>query len=99
MSPRLFTPQAQRELRRAAVWIAEENPDAAEALLAAALRAARMLCAKPQLARMRPELAPDRYRFWPLRGFPYLLVCDADAIPPIIVRFVHQARDLPTALG
>ncbi len=44
------------------------------------------------------ELAPARYRFWSLRGFPYLLVYDAEADPPIILRFVHQSRDLPGVL-
>jgi hypothetical protein len=42
-------------------------------------------------------LVPARYRFRPLRGFPYLLVDDAEAEPPIILRFVHQSRDLPAA--
>jgi len=80
------------------VWIAEENPNAAEALLAAALAAPSRLQKRPKLGRVRPTLAPVRYRFWSLRGFPYLLVYDAEAVPPIIVRFVHQARDLPSVL-
>jgi len=42
-----------------------------------------------------PALAPERYRFWSLRGVPDLLVCDAEAEPPIILCFVHQSRDLP----
>jgi hypothetical protein len=41
---------------------------------------------------------PARYRFWPLRWFPYLLVYDADSAPPHVVRFIHTARDLPAAL-
>ena len=99
MTQRLFAPRAQRELRKAAVWIAEDNPRAAEALLDAALRAGAMIVAKPGLARTRPELAPSRFRFWSLRGFPYLLVLDAEHNPPVIARFVHQARDLPIVLG
>ncbi len=98
MSARLFAPRARRELRQAAVWIAEANPDTAEALLAAAVAAARMLQARPKLGRVRTDLAPERYRFWSLQGFPYLLVYDAEAEPPIVVRFVHTARDLPAAL-
>ena len=98
MTSRIFSPRAQRELREAAVWIAEDNPAAAEALLAAAIGAARRLQARPKLGRVRLELAPERYRFWSLRGFPYLLVYDAEADPPIILRFVHQSRDLPGVL-
>jgi hypothetical protein len=36
--------------------------------------------------------------FWSLRGFPYLLVYDAEAEPPVILRFVHQSPDLPVVL-
>ena len=99
MTSPIFAPRAQRELREATVWIAEDNPAAADALLAAAMTAARRIQARPKLGRIRLELAPERYRFWSLRGFPYLLVYDAEAEPPIILRFVHQSRDLPAALN
>ncbi len=99
MTRRPFAPRARRELRKAAAWIAEDNPDAAEALLEAALRAGEMIVAKPALAHIRPELAPPRFRFWSLRGYPYLLVVDAEHKPPVVARFVHQARDLPALLS
>ena len=76
----------------------EDNPAAADALLAAAMAAARRLQARPKLQRVRLELAPQRFRFWSLRGFPYLLVYDAEAEPPIILRLVHQSHDLPAVL-
>jgi toxin ParE1/3/4 len=94
----IFAPRAQRELRTAAMWIAEDNPAAADTLLAAAMAAARRLQTRPKLGRVRLELAPERYRFWSLRGFPYLLVYDAEVEPPIILRFVHQSRDLPAVI-
>jgi toxin ParE1/3/4 len=94
----VFAPRAQRELRAAVAWIADDNPAAADALLAAVMAAARRLQARPNLGRVRLELAPARYRFWSLRGFPYLLVYDAETKPPIILRFVHQSRDLPAVL-
>lgn len=98
MNVGLFTPRARRELRKAAEWIAEENPDAAEVLLSTALEAARRVTQKPDLARALPRLAPPRFRFWSLRGYPYLLVIDTAADPPVVARFVHQARDLPAIL-
>ncbi len=98
MTSPIFAPRAQRELREAAVWIAEDNPAAADALLTAAMAAARRLHARPKLGHRRLELAPAQYRFWSLRGFPYLLVYDAEAKPPIILRFVHQSCDLPVVL-
>ena len=98
MTRGLFTPRAAQELETAAAWIAEDHPNAAEALLEAALRATTRIAGKPQLARVRPALAPARIRFWSLRGFPYLLVLDVEHDPPVIARFVHQARDLPVVL-
>jgi toxin ParE1/3/4 len=93
-----LTPRAARELRVAAAWIAEDNPPAADAFLAAVSRAADLIGARPLAGRARPELGTDAYRFWSLRGYPYLLVYAADADPPIILRVLHQARDLPTIL-
>jgi toxin ParE1/3/4 len=98
VTSRIFAPRARRELREAAMWVAEDNAAAADALLAAAMVAARRLQARPKLGRVRLDLAPERYRFWSLRGFPYLLVYDAEADPPIILRFVHQSRDMPAVL-
>jgi toxin ParE1/3/4 len=98
VTSRIFAPRARRELREAAMWVAEDNAAAADALLAAAMVAARRLQARPKLGRVRLDLAPERYRFWSLRGFRYLPVYDAEADPPIILRFVHQSRDLPAVL-
>ncbi len=95
----IFTPQARRELEAAIDWIADDNPDAAEGLLRAALQAATMIAVKPMLARIRTDLAPSRYRFWSLRGYPYLLIFDTDMDPSVVARFVHQARDLPALLN
>jgi toxin ParE1/3/4 len=94
----LFAPRAERELRDTVLWIEKDNPAAADALLAAAIAAAHRLQARPRLGRVRLDLAPARYRFWSVRGFPYLLVYDAEAEPPIILRVVHQSRDLPAVL-
>ena len=99
MTEPLFSLRAQRELRAAAEWIAADNPQAARGLVRAAMRAAALLRRRPQLGARRLNWAPERYRFWPLRGFPYLIVYDVDAQPPHVVRFVHTARDLPAVLG
>lgn len=98
MTQGLFAPRALRELRAAAVHIAKENPSAAERLLLDAITAARRLVANPTLARTETRFAPPRFRFWSLRPFHYLLVVDTEPHPPVITRFVHQARDLPVLL-
>ena len=97
--PGRFSPRARRELREAVKWITEDSPAAAEALLRAAIHAADMITSRPGLAHLRLDLATDRFRFWPLRGFPYILVFDVDESPPVVARMVHQSRDLPTVLG
>jgi len=95
---RLLAPRAQRELRDAVEWIADDNPDAALALIAALTRTVSMLEAKPLLGRQRLALAPANFRFWLLRGFPYVLVYSVAHDPPLIVRVIHQSRDLAAAL-
>jgi len=47
----------------------------------------------------RRELADPPVRFWTLQRFPYLLIYDADASPPSILRIFHGSRDLPQLLG
>lgn len=92
------TPRASAEVADAAAWIAQDNPTAAIALVHGAEAAANRIVARPALARVRLTLAPSRYRFWLMRGFPYLLVLDTERSPPLVVRFIHQARDLPDVL-
>ena len=98
MSAPLFAPRARRELVAPAVSIAEDNPAVAELFISVVGESAERICARPNLARIEPKLAGDRFRFWSVRGFPYLLVIDTGSAPPRIVRIVHQARDLPMVL-
>lgn len=98
MSEARFAPRALKELRRAAAWIAADNPDAADGFLDAVDRAATMVGRRPALGRVRLDLAPARYRFWSLRGYPYILVFDVESDPPTVARVLHQARDLPALL-
>ncbi len=94
-----FSPRARRELREAAEWITEDSPAAAEALLRAAIQAADRIASSPGLTRLRLDLATERFRFWSLRGFAYILVFDFSRSPPIVARMVHQSRDLPAILS
>jgi toxin ParE1/3/4 len=98
VSVKFFTPRAARELERAAAQIAENNPDAAEGFLQAALTAAARVASRPGLGSIRAH-APLRYRFWPLTRYSHLLVYDATATPVLILRVVHMRRDLPELLS
>ncbi len=97
--PAILAPQAQKDLRAALRWIASDNPVAARGLRDTVDAAARLIGARPDIGRFRPELTSARYRFWSLTGFPYLLVYEASARPPRIARIVHTARDLPKVLA
>ena len=94
--PAQFTAQARREFVRALRDM--EHPAAAERLQRDVENAARRIGRHPALGRVEPALADTRYRFWSLSGFPYLLVYRPDPAP-LIVRFVHTARDLPSVLS
>jgi toxin ParE1/3/4 len=99
VTARLFAPRALVELVEATVWIAKDQPAAGERLLEAAIRSAEMLQTRPMLGRVRPGLAPERYRFWSLRGFPYVMIYVLDGDGVIILRVVHTARDLHVILA
>ena len=99
MTPAAFSRRALRELESAVRWIAGDNPAAAQAFHDAVVRAAERIGRHPEIGSLRPELTTSRrHRFVVLIGFPYLIVYAADRDPPLIVRVVHSARDLPRLL-
>ena len=76
-----------------------DNPVAAQGLLDTVLKAAERIGEYPQTGGRRADLtASTRYRFVMLTGYPYLIVYAADRNPPVIVRVLHGARDLPRLL-
>lgn len=98
MSPGVLSPAARRDLLAAVRWIAKDNPAAARALRDGIARAAEHIGAHLRIGTERPELAEAPYRFLTLTGFPYVVVYNAGRHPPLIVRILHGARDLPEAL-
>lgn len=98
MTAAVLSPQARRDVLEAARWIAADAPAAARALRDALAIAAHRLGAHPDCGVARPELAEPPVRFLILTGFPYVLVYDAATKPPLILRVLHGARDLPEIL-
>jgi len=94
----VLSPQARRDLLDAVRWIAKDNPAAARALRDAVAGAAARIGGHRLIGTLRPELADEPYRFLTLSGFPYVIVHDAERRPPLIVRILHGARDLPEVL-
>ncbi len=52
----------------------------------------------PDAGTPRPELLPGRFRFLTLTRYPYLLLYDSRPNPPVVIRVMHAARDLPATL-
>jgi len=94
----VLSPRARRDLLDAVHWIAGDNPAAARALRDAVADAAGRLGTHPESGAVRPEFADPPVRFLVLAGFPYVMVYDADRRPPLILRVLHGARDLPEVL-
>jgi plasmid stabilization system protein ParE len=96
--PAVLTPLAQRELQNALRDIAANNQAAARGLNDAVLEAAKLLGARPGIGRTG-RYVPQRYRFWSLTRYGFLLVYDATLDPVQIVRVVSMRRDLSRLLG
>jgi len=97
--PAVLTLQARAELREAIGWIGADNLAAARGLNDAVKIAATRIGANPSIGVRRPALAPERFRFWSIRRYGYILVYTDQTEPPRIVRIVHMARDLPVLLA
>jgi len=87
-----LTQSAQADLLEAWLFIAEENPLAADRVLDAIEREANTLLLQPLMGRARPELA-DGVRTWPT-STPYILFYLADDAGITVVRVLHRARDV-----
>jgi toxin ParE1/3/4 len=93
-----LAPTARRELNAIVRWIAKDHPTSARAFRDNVVRAAERIGTHPLIGALRPELTNAQYRFVVLTGFPYLIVYEPSREPPVIVRIIHSARDLPRVL-
>jgi toxin ParE1/3/4 len=98
MTAAVFSPQASRDLLDAVRWIHKDNPTAARGLRNAVVKAASRIGAHPEAGMIRPEFADEPVRFMTLTGYPYVVVYDSSLRPPLVLRILHGARDLPTVL-
>jgi toxin ParE1/3/4 len=98
MTAARLVPSARRDLLQATNWIAKDSPPAALALRESVARAAMTIGEHRHIGSLRPEIVGAPYRWMPLVGFPYVIVYNAERMPPRIVRILHAARDLPEVL-
>ncbi|MBU0501197.1 MAG: type II toxin-antitoxin system RelE/ParE family toxin [Gammaproteobacteria bacterium] len=86
-----YTHSAENDLLEAWLFIAEENPEAADRVLDAIAQEARNLLSQPKMGRQRPELA-EGLRSWPTKT-PYVLFYFVEVKGILIARALHHARD------
>ena len=98
MTRAVLTPAAERDILAIIEWVAAENPVAARGFRVALDRLAETIGEDPPIGALRPRLASPPIRFLPVRSYPYVVVYTPDREPPLIVRVLHGARDLPDAL-
>ena len=97
MSEARLSRAAVAELSDAARRIARDNPQAARGLRVAVAAALDRLGRYSQSGTARPELAAAPTRFWFLPRYPYVLVYDSEARPPLVLRVV-RGRPRPPPL-
>jgi plasmid stabilization system protein ParE len=96
--PANFARTAQAEIAKALDDYAQ-SPAAMRRFQDALAAAARLIGAHPAAGRHELQLADERYRFWSLHGFPYLLVYRPTSCPPLILRVVRTSYDLAPLLA
>jgi toxin ParE1/3/4 len=94
----VLSPAARRDLLEAVRWVAKDNQAAARALRDTVVTTAQRIGEYRHFGFSRPDLAEEPYRFVVLTGFDYVVVYNADRNPPLILRILHGARDLPEIL-
>ena len=98
MTRAALSPAAERDILEIVAWIASENPVAAEGFRMALDKLAAIIGGHPRIGASKPHLASPPIRFLPIRGYPYVVVYTPARDPPLIVRVLHGARDLPEIL-
>lgn len=92
MSGVFFAQSAQTDLLEAWLYIAEENPVAADGVLDAIEKDAHLLALQPTMGRARPGLAAD-VRSWPT-STAYILFYLVERQGITVLRVLHHARDV-----
>lgn len=91
----VFTERAQADLLEAWLFIAEDNPAAADKVLDTLEQEAKLLLVQPLMGRARPELG-SAVRSWP-SATPYVVFYEVDDSELTVLRVLHHARDVRPA--
>lgn len=97
MSDFVLTPAAQADVLRIIDFLEGENPSAILNVVDALDDAIQLLANNPTIGHIRPDLARDDVRFWPV--VTYLIAYHPETKPLQVVRVLHGRRDLKALLA
>ena len=87
-----LSPEAVADLQEIWIYIAKDNPAAADKLEDDIYQACELLAKNPRLGHKRPDLTDEPVLFWPVRG-QYLVIYQRATQPLKVARILHAARD------
>jgi plasmid stabilization system protein ParE len=97
MKPFVLTPRAEQDVSDLWDYIAADNIEAADRVLAALEKTLHRLAENPGIGHLREDLADRRHRF--LLVYSYLIVYRFETQPLQVIRVLHAARDVQSILG
>jgi antitoxin ParD1/3/4 len=92
-----LTLAAQQDLQDIWLYIAQDNPPAADRVEAEFYDAFEKLVEMPLMGHRRDDLTKKPVRFWNI--YRYQIVYDPDAEPLLIIRLLSSYRDIAKILG
>ena len=92
-----FSPEAKGDLQEIWLYIATDNPAAADKIEAEIYTVCDLLAQNPGLGHKRRDLTDEPVLFWPVRGR-YLVIYQRESEPLKVVSILHGARDAQAEL-
>ena len=93
----VLTPRAEQDVSDIWNYIADDNIEAADRVVAAIENAILKLTQNPGLGHWREELADKRHRFFLV--YSYLIVYRPETKPMQVIRVLHAGRDIQSIPG
>jgi plasmid stabilization system protein ParE len=91
-----LTEDALADLDELWSYIAEDNVDAADRVVASILSACKLLAERPRIGHSRPDIIARPVLFWSVGK--YTIVYRPDEAPLRVIAVLHGARDLAPIL-
>ncbi|MEQ9490819.1 MAG: type II toxin-antitoxin system RelE/ParE family toxin [Alphaproteobacteria bacterium] len=98
MKPPALSPAARADYFEILDWLINNNQQAAQSFQDAFQSSGMMIVDHPKIGVEKPSIIASPVRLLMMQGFPYVVLYDPDPTPPLILRILHGARDLPDLL-